>query len=360
MAVFTHHEFAGHEQVVFARDEAAGLHAIIAIHNTNRGPALGGCRMLEYATEEDALTDVLRLSKGMTFKNALAGLNFGGGKSVIYGNVRRDKTETLLTAFAQQVQNLGGRYYTAEDMNIGQDDVDRMARHCEYVVGRSGEGGSGDPSGWTAYGVFIALQEAVKKRLGREDLQGITVMVQGVGNVGGRLCGYLHEAGAKLLISDVNEQALQVIQGQTGATIVNLNEVIAADADVYAPCALGGTLDEESIPQLRASVVCGAANNQLATLSCGQILHERGILYAPDYLVNAGGVINCAMEVGGKYDAERVRVGVEGIANTARELFELAEQRDRPTAEVVNELVQTRLQEPKTAGQEPNRVATAV
>lgn len=352
MVVFSHREFAGHEQVVFARDEHSGLRAIIAIHNTARGPALGGCRMWDYASEEEALTDVLRLSAGMTYKNALAGLAFGGGKAVILGDSRRDKSEALLIAFARHVQFLSGRYYTAEDVGIGPADVDTMARNSDYVVGRSAAGGSGDPSGWTARGVFVALREAVKARLGREDLCGVTVMVQGVGNVGGKLCQYLHEAGAQLLISDVNQASLQAIRDRTAATIVPLAEVITTEADVFAPCALGGVLNDESIPQLRAAVVCGAANNQLAEPRHGRALHERGILYAPDYLVNAGGVINVSAEVGGNYDEERVRQGVEDIAETARELFALAKMRGKPTAEVVDELVQERLNvlNPETAG----------
>ena len=360
MAVFSHREFVGHEQVVFARDEDSGLRAIIAIHNTALGPALGGCRMWDYATEAEALTDVLRLSVGMSYKNALAGLPFGGGKAVILGDARHDKSNVLLTAFARQVQYLGGRYYTAEDVGIGPADVDWMACNCDYVVGRSGAGGSGDPSGWTARGVFVALREAVRARLGREDLHGVSVMVQGVGNVGGKLCEYLYEAGAELLISDVNQVALRAIQDRTGATIVPLAGVAAAEADVYAPCALGGVLNDESIPQLRATVVCGSANNQLAEPRHGRALHARGILYAPDYLVNAGGVINVSAEVGGEYDAERVRQGVEGIADTARELFALSVRRGKPTAEVVDELVHARLETVQPLACSPQALAAAL
>ena len=360
MFVFAHREFVGHEQVVFARDVRSGLRAIVAIHNTQRGPALGGCRMWDYASEEEALTDVLRLSAGMTHKNALAGLNFGGGKSVIIGDSRRDKNEALLKAFARHIQHLGGRYYTAEDVGIGPADVDTMASVSDYIVGRSGAGGSGDPSGWTAYGVFLALREAVRERLGREGLEGTTVMVQGVGNVGGKLCHYLHEAGARLLISDVNHANLKAIQERTGATIVPLGDEIAVEADVLAPCALGGVLNDESIPQLRVQVVCGAANNQLAEPRHGRALHERGILYAPDYLVNAGGVINVSAEVGGRYDEDRVRVGVEGIADTARELFALATRRGMPTSEVVDELVQDRLSVSYTVEASPKSMIAAL
>lgn len=343
MVVFAHPAYAGHEQVIFARDEPSGLRAIIAIHNTQLGPALGGCRMWNYESEEEALSDVLRLSEGMTHKNALAGLAFGGGKAVILGDARRDKSAALLQAFARHVQTLGGRYYTAEDVGISPADADTMAEASDYIVGRSGTGGSGDPSKWTAYGVFLALRESVRERLDRDDLRGIKVMVQGVGNVGGKLCQYLHEAGARLWISDVDADALQAVRDCTGADIVALGEEWTVEADVFAPCALGAVLNDESIPQLRVSVVCGAANNQLAEAQHGRDLHERGILYAPDYLVNAGGVINVSAEVGGYYDQERVRQGVEGITDTTRELFALAARRGLPTSVVVDELVQERL-----------------
>lgn len=360
MVVFAHPVYAGHEQVIFARDELSDLRAIIAVHNTQRGPALGGCRMWDYATEEEALTDVLRLSEGMTHKNALAGLAFGGGKAVILGDARRDKSAALLRSFARQVQTLGGRYYTAEDVGIGPADVDTMAEASDFIVGRSGAGGSGDPSLWTAYGVFLALREAVRERLGRGDLQGITVVVQGVGNVGGKLCQYLHEAGARLWISDADANRLQAVQERTGANVVALGEEWTVAADVLAPCALGGVLNDESIPRLRVSVVCGAANNQLAEARHGRDLHERGILYAPDYLVNAGGVINVSAEVGGSYDEERVRQGVEGIADTARELFALAARRGLPTSVVVAELVQERLNATAAPTPKPNSWAAAL
>ncbi len=343
MSVFSHKEFEGHENVVFCHDEASGLRAIIAIHNTARGPALGGCRMWDYRSEEEALTDVLRLSVGMSYKNALAGLPFGGGKAIIWGDARRDKSEALLRAFGRKIQGLAGLYYTAEDVGIGQADVDIIAEESIYVTGRSGADGSGDPSGFTARGVFLSLLEAVEARLGREDIRGIKVLVQGVGNVGGKLCDALYQAGALLYISDVDELALRAVQQRLGAEIVAPEAVAAADVDVYAPCALGGVLNDESIPQLRAKVVCGAANNQLATAGHGRALHERGILYAPDYLVNAGGVINVGAEIVGDYDVSSVQRGVEGIARTARELFSLAEERAMPTAELVDELARSRL-----------------
>jgi leucine dehydrogenase len=342
MSVFTHEEFDGHEEVVFCYDRASGLRAIIAIHNTALGPALGGCRMWPYADEAAALTDVLRLSKGMTYKSALAGLALGGGKSVILGDARTMKSEALFRAMGRFVDSLGGRYIAAEDVGIGVADVQVMAKETDHVAGTP-EKGSGDPSPATAYGVFVALEAAVALHYGRPDLKGCRVAVQGLGAVGYHLAERLAAAGAELLVTDIAPDAVARAVAQLGARAVAPDAIYAQDVDVFAPCALGAVLNDETIPQLKADVIVGSANNQLAAPRHGRVLAGAGKLYAPDYLVNAGGIINISHE-GPAYDRARAFGHVARIGATLREVVRLAAAEAIPSSEAADRLAERRLQ----------------
>ncbi len=347
MSVFQQDDFDGHEQVAFFKDDETGLRAIIAVHNTNLGPALGGVRMWPYASDSEAVCDVLRLSRGMTYKSALAGLPFGGGKSVIIGDPHRDKSDALMRAMGRSVDKLGGRYIAAEDSGTNVDDLQQMSTQTEHVAGivnKSTTGGdlrSGDPSPATARGVFVGVEAAVRHRLGRDDLEGVKVAVQGVGNVGLRLVRYLREAGARCWISDIHAERVERVADETGATPVAADDVIGLDVDVFAPCALGAVVNPETIPRLQARVVAGAANNQLQSSAQGGTLLRQGILYAPDYVINAGGVIDVAFERTG-YDLERVIAKVEGIASSLTEIFERSDAEQRPTSEVADDLARER------------------
>jgi leucine dehydrogenase len=345
MSVFTHPEFDSHEELVFCRDAASGLSAIIAIHNSSRGPALGGCRMWPYASEEEALSDVLRLSRGMTYKSALAGLPYGGGKSVVIGDPRRDKSPALFEALGGFVESLGGRYTVAEDVGISVPDVETMAKRTRHVAGVTA-GGSGDPSPATAYGVFCGLQASVEERLGRKDLEGLKVAVQGLGHVGFDLCRLLHEAGAELYVSDLDWERLSRAEEAFGAKLLQLEELMTAEVEVYAPCALGATLNEKSIPALKAKVVAGSANNQLARPEDGLALKKRGILYAPDYVINAGGVININYErrpgQDRPHDKAAAFAHIAGIGETLKEIYALAESQGIATSEAADRLAEQR------------------
>ena len=347
MSVFQHADFDGHEQVAFFKDDETGLRAIIAVHNTNLGPALGGVRMWPYASDSEALRDVLRLSRGMTYKSALAGLPFGGGKSVIIGDPRYDKSDALMRAMGRSVDKLAGRYIAAEDSGTNVGDLQQMATQTEHVAGvvsKSTTGGdvrSGDPSPATARGVFVGLEAAVRHKLGRDDLEGVKVAVQGMGNVGLRLVEYLRAAGARCWISDIHAERVARVADETGAIPVAAEDVIDLDVDVFAPCALGAVLDSDTIPRLRARVVAGAANNQLQNSAHGETLVREGVLYAPDYVINAGGVIDVAFERTG-YDLEQVVAKVEGIASSLTEIFERSDAERRPTSEVADDLARER------------------
>ncbi len=346
MAVFSLSDFADHEQVVFVSDDKSGLKAIIAVHNSNLGPALGGCRMWPYASEEEAVRDVLRLSRGMTYKSAMARLKLGGGKSVIIGNPRTDKTPALLAAFARALEQLNGRYIAAEDSGTSVADMKFMTQFTQHVAGihdkPSDEGTrSGDPSPATAYGTFIGLQAAVKERLGRDSLDGLRVAVQGVGNVGYDLARQLKEAGARLWVTDIHREPLVQAGRELGATVVAPDEIFGLDVDVFAPCALGAVLNDSTIPQLKASIVAGAANNQLAEARHGVELMKRGILYAPDYVINAGGIIDVYHERIGFERAALIR-HIEGIRDNLMEVFERAREEERPTAEVADAIAEER------------------
>ncbi|GAB4392176.1 MAG: Glu/Leu/Phe/Val dehydrogenase dimerization domain-containing protein [Kiloniellaceae bacterium] len=340
MSVFEHVEFDGHEQVVFCHDPASGLKAIIAIHNTNRGPALGGCRMWPYASDEDALTDALRLARGMTYKSALAGLDYGGGKSVIIGDPKRDKSEALFRAMGRYVETLSGRYTVAEDVGISVPDVEVMAKETRHVAGVSA-GGVGDPSPATAYGVYMGIKAAAKHRLGAEKLSGLRVAVQGVGHVGYYLCRHLAAEGAELLVADIAQDSLDRVVKEFGAHVVAPEAIATAAVDIYAPCALGATVNDETLPALQAKIVAGSANNQLAEARHGEALRQRGILYAPDYVINAGGVIIISHE-GPNYDESRAFAHVAQIHDTLLEIFRRADAMKVATSLAADRLAEER------------------
>lgn len=346
MPVFSTPDFANHEKVVFGCDPESGLKAIIAIHNRNRGPALGGCRMWPYPSDDEALRDVLRLSKGMTYKSAMANLDLGGGKSVIMGNPRTDKTEALLHAMARFIDGLGGAYIGAEDSGIGVADTRVMRKITEHVTGfeeTQGEKGvrTGDPSPSTAYGTFAGIKAAVGFALGRTDLQGLKVAVQGMGNVGFGLASHLRKAGASLWVADIHEDQVQRAVDELGAIAVPPQQIHSVDVDVFAPCAMGAIINDMTIPQLKASVIAGAANNQLAEPRHGEVLMARGILYAPDYVINAGGIIDVFHQRIG-FDLERMQKHVGGIYETLIEVFERAQREERPTQEVADTIAEER------------------
>jgi leucine dehydrogenase len=321
-----------HEQVVFCHDKATGLKAIIAIHDTTLGPALGGCRIWPYENEDEALFDVLRLSKGMTYKNAAAGLNLGGGKAVIIADPK-DKTEGMMRAFGRFVESLGGRYITAEDVNTTTKDMMYIHDETNAVAGLPEEiGGSGNPSPFTALGTFVGIQASVKHRLGLDSLEEVKVAVQGLGNVGTSLCEMLHEAGAKLIVSDMNEERVQNVVDKFGAEIVSLDEIYSVDAEVYAPCALGATVNDDTIDKFKFKVIAGAANNVLLDQDKhGKILKDKNILYAPDYIINSGGVINVYYEVIDEYVRESVTRKVKNVYDILLDVFKIADDEDIPT-----------------------------
>ncbi|MGH3941033.1 MAG: Glu/Leu/Phe/Val family dehydrogenase [Pseudonocardiaceae bacterium] len=336
-----------HEQVVFCRDEAAGLRAIIAIHSTALGPALGGTRFHPYRSEQDALSDVLDLSRAMSYKNALAGLDLGGGKAVILGDPTRHKTEALLRAYGRFVQSLGGRYVTACDVGTYVEDMDVIARECEFVTGRSAaNGGAGDSSILTALGVFQGMRAAAEHVWGEPLLSGRRVGVAGVGKVGRLLVDHLLTDGAEVIVTDVSEQAIEQIRTAHPQVAVapDTAALIREPIDVYAPCALGSVLGDATVTALTAKVVCGGANNQLEHPGVEKLLQDRGILYAPDYVVNSGGVIQVADEIGG-FDFERARTRVARIFDTTRSIFESAAQDGVPPAVAADHLAERRMAE---------------
>lgn len=338
----------GHEQVSFFVDKPSGLKAIVGIHSTTLGPALGGCRMWNYTSEADALRDVLRLSRGMTYKAAVAGLKLGGGKAVIIGDSRKDKSEELLKAFGRAVEMLAGRYFTAEDVGMGVKDIDLIRTETRFAVGGSNEGGSGDPSVMTAFGVFQGMKAAVKHAGLGEDFDGLTVAVQGVGNVGHHLCSHLSAAGAKLIVADIHQPNIDRVVEQFGAEVVSPEEIHAVKADVFAPCALGAILNTRTIPQIKAKVIAGAANNQLETENDGFELMKRGIVYSPDYAINAGGLINVAAELEG-YNKELVMSKVSQIMMTIETILNLAQLEKIPPHVAADRMAEQRLQEKKPA-----------
>lgn len=347
MSVFSLSDFADHEQVVFCSDDQSGLKAIIAVHNSNLGPALGGCRMWPYASEEEAVRDVLRLSRGMTYKSAMANLKLGGGKSVVIGNPRTQKTPRLLEALARAVERLNGRYIAAEDSGTSVPDMKYMSqftRHVAGIVDKPAEGGtmrSGDPSPATAYGTFVGIRAAVKEKLGRDSLEGLKVAVQGVGNVGFDLARQLRDAGARLWVTDIHQDSLDRAASELGATVVPAEAIFGADVDVFSPCALGAVLNDQTIQQLKAKIIAGASNNQLAEPRHGVELMKRGILYAPDYVINAGGIIDVYHERIG-FDREALIAHIDRIYDNLMEIFARARKEERPTGEVADAIAEER------------------
>lgn len=307
----------GHEQVTYCYDEATGLKAIIAVHNTVLGPSLGGLRMWKYATEAEALNDVLRLSRGMTYKASISGLNLGGGKAVIIGDSKTDKSEALIRRFGQYVESLSGKYITAEDVGISTREMELIRMETKHVSGLpESMGGGGDPSPVTAYGVYMGMKAAAKHKWGNDSLAGKTISVQGTGHVGLYLLQYLHKEGANLIVCDVNDDNLKRAVAETGATVAGIDDIYDAQVDIYAPCALGATLNSNTIPRLNCAIVAGSANNQLADeVTDSLALIERGIIYAPDFLINAGGLINVYNEVVGNYNRDAVMRHTETIYN---------------------------------------------
>lgn len=347
MSVFDHPEFDNHEHVAFYHDKEAGLSAIIAVHNTNLGPALGGCRMWPYINSSEALTDVLRLSKGMTYKSAMANLELGGGKSVIIGDPRKAKTPEMMRAMGRFVDSLGGKYFTAEDSGIAVTDLQTMAEESSYIAGvnaryhYNGEEADGNPAPSTAYGVFVGLRSTVEYALGT-DLQGVKVAIQGMGHVGYRLAKHLHSAGAKLFVTDIYPEGIERAVSEFGATAVAPEEIFALDVDVIAPCALGAAINDESLPTIKAKVIAGAANNQLAREEMGELLRERGIVYAPDYVINAGGVIDIFHQRMESSSNAALREHLENIGTTLKEIYTRADDEGKATNRVANTMAEER------------------
>jgi leucine dehydrogenase len=333
MTVFSNPGFDNHERVLFCRDEPTGLCAIIAIHSTALGPAAGGTRLWTYASDDDALYDVLRLSQGMSYKNAMAGLEFGGGKAVIMKTPDFDGSDALFERFGEFVDTLGGDYITAEDVGMSVEIMATIARRTRYVSGlplQSGKAG-GDPSPKTAFGIYCGIEAAAKARLGRENLEGMRVAVQGVGHVGYHLCRLLHAAGVNLVVSDLDETRVDTVCNEFGAERAGDKEILRAAVDVLAPCALGAVLHEDSIPDIKARIIAGGANNQLRSPEDGKRLADAGILYAPDYVINAGGIINVASEYFGDVDDEGVMDLVAQIGPRLAGIFDEAKRTGEPT-----------------------------
>jgi len=331
-----------YEQLVFCQDKKSGLKAIIAIHDTTLGPALGGCRMWNYASEDAAIEDAMRLAKGMTYKHAVSGLHFGGGKSVIIGDPKRDKSEASLLAFGRYVQSLNGRYITAEDVGTTVQDMDLIHRETSFVTGKSGPGSSGNPSPATAYGVYQGMKAAAQEAFGSDSLEGRTIAVQGVGNVAFHLCGYLHQEGARLIVTDINKEAVSRAVEKFGAHAVDPDDIYDASCDIYAPCALGATINDGTLARLRAKVIAGSANNQLQEARHGERLHSMGLVYAPDYVINAGGVINIAEEWNG-YDQNRAYARIKGIYDTLTQIFAASRLDGIPTSVAADRLAEQRI-----------------
>ncbi len=344
MNVFDELQKKEHEQVCYCSNTAVGLKAIIAVHNTTLGPALGGTRMWSYATEEEALRDVLRLSRGMTYKAAIAGLNLGGGKGVIIGNAETDKSEAMFRTYGRFVHSLGGRYITAEDVGTNERDLEWVKMETPFVTGTSKAlGGSGDPSPVTSFGVYMGMKAAAKKAFGSDALKGKRVSIQGAGKVASHLAQHLAKEGAKVIITDINEQRAKTVAKGVKGTFVKPDKIFSQDVDIFAPCALGAILNDKTIPALRCAVIAGGANNQLLDeKKHATMLAERSILYAPDYAINAGGLINVANELEG-YSEDRALKRAAGIYDIITEIFRIAEAEKVLTTVAANKLAEKRI-----------------
>lgn len=332
-----------HQRIVHIRNDVSGLSAFVGIHNTNLGPALGGCRMFPYASEEEAIYDVTRLSEGMTYKNALANIPFGGGKSVIIGDPATDKSEDLLRDFAKGLNDLSGEYLSAEDSGIGPQDIAIMARTSKWVAGGDTNEGGGDPSPYTAYGVFLGIKAALKYKYGTDKLDGIKVAVEGLGHVGYDLARRLRAEGAYIIGADIRPEICDKAQQAFNAKIVLPDACHHQDVDIYAPCALGGALSAKRLDNISAPIIAGAANNQLATAEIGDALHQKKILYCPDYVINAAGVISIGFEFLKSWEEARISKAVEQIPHTLAAIFDMAHQQDRPTYQIAEEMAQKKI-----------------
>lgn len=344
MEIFTQLEQYDYEQLVFCHDANSGLRAIIAIHDTTLGPALGGARMWTYDSEAEAVRDALRLARGMTYKNAVAGLNLGGGKTVIIGDPNKDKSEAMFRAFGRFIQGLNGRYITAEDVGTTVEDMDTIHEETDYVTGISPAFGSGgNPAPVTAYGVYRGMKAAARVAFGDDNLSGKTIAVQGLGNVAFNLCQHLTDEGANLVVTDINEARVQLVVEQFGAKAVAVNDIYGVECDIFSPNALGGVLNDETIPLLKCRVVAGAANNQLREERHGDLLEANHIMYAPDYVLNAGGVINVADELIG-YNRERAMKKVETIYDAILKVFAIADEYNIPSYRAADRMAEERIQ----------------
>lgn len=342
--MFDHPSFDAHEGVHVFQDEATGLKAIIAIHSTQLGPAAGGCRMWNYENGEAMLRDALRLSQGMSYKNAMAGLPLGGGKAVIWGNAREDKSPGLFRAFGRAVESLQGKYWTAEDVGLSPGDLAAAAEETKYAAGlESGAAASGDPSPVTALGVYRGILETAKRAFGSADMNCKTVAVQGVGHVGSDVCRHLAKAGANLVITDVNQAALDQVAKETGAKIVSPDEIYDVAMDIFSPNALGATVNDDTLARMSAKAIAGGANNQLATTEMGDKVRQAGILYAPDYVINGGGIINVAAEISGNYSREWVDGKLETLIDTLGALLDQALSEGTPTSVIADRIAKERI-----------------
>ena len=348
MTLFDSPAFEGHEAIHAFHDEASGLNCIIAIHSTARGPAAGGCRMWPYFSADAALVDALRLSRAMSYKNAVADLDLGGGKAVIIGESRSQKTPALFEAFGRAVQDVGGKYWAAEDVGVSPADLEHTRKHTRFVAGLDGHpAASGDPSPVTALGVFRGIELAARRAYGA-GLDGMTVAIQGVGHVGGFLADHLHAAGARLIITDVNETTLAAVADRTGAQVVSTDEIFDAPAEVFAPCALGGAISFETLARLKGKVVAGGANNQLSSPEAGQALFDQGLIYAPDYVINGGGIINVAGEIraleqNAAFEPAWVAGKLDRLMLTLDEILARSADERRPTDQIAGEIARARI-----------------
>jgi len=344
--IFDFMDEKGHEQIVFCREDSVGLRAIISIHDTTLGPALGGCRMWNYKSEEEAIIDAMRLSRGMTYKASIAGLNLGGGKAVIIGDPKTQKREELFRAFGRFVESLGGRYITAEDVGTSVSDMEWVRQETSHVTGISRAlGGGGDPSPFTAFGVFHGLRACAKKVYGNDSLHGLKIIIQGVGHVGYPLVSHLAREGAELVIADLDQQKVDEVAKEFEVEVVGVNDVYDIEGDIFCPCALGGVINDVTIEKLKVKIVAGAANNQLEEINKhGLALFKKGITYAPDYVINAGGLINVANELQG-YNREKALVEVKNIYSIVEMILQLSEKEDVPTVVASNQLAERRIEQ---------------
>lgn len=342
--MFAHPDFDAHEGVYVFSDPKAQLQCVIAVHNTNRGPAAGGTRLWSYAHPKEAVTDALRLSKAMSYKNAMANLDLGGGKGVILRPEGEFDREALFAAYGRAVEKVGGQYITAEDVGVSPADMRVIKTQTDFVAGLDeGPAASGDPSPVTAEGVFRGIKVAARHKFGLESLKGVRVAVQGLGHVGYGLCEHLHRAGCQLVVADINQAVLDKAQAELGAVIVAPEKIHAQTVDIYAPCALGGAISYHTLPEMRAGIIAGAANNQLFTPDMGEACRQMGILYAPDYVINAGGIINVAAEVSGSYSRDWVAGKLDELEVTLKTIFDRAAEEGRSTHEVAGEMARERM-----------------